>query len=197
MVMKNKKAQVWVETVIYTLIAFVILGAVLAFARPKIQELQDKAIIERSIEMLQDIDSIVREIEVAQGNIREIELGIKKGELIIDLDNDEIRFELETNNLYSEPGETIQEGIINIKTEEHADLYKVMLNMSYNHEEDISGTLTNIVDYDLLWDDANSGTEVLQSSGTPYRVFISNDGPSQTHTSQTPVPTEINFRFVN
>ena len=46
---KGTKAQIWIETVIYTLIAFVILGAVLGFAKPKIEELQDKSIIEQSL----------------------------------------------------------------------------------------------------------------------------------------------------
>jgi len=57
--MKQKRGQVWVETVIYTLIAFVMIGLVLAYAKPKIEELQDKALIEQSIEMMKDIDSTI------------------------------------------------------------------------------------------------------------------------------------------
>ena len=45
----NYKGQVWIETVVYTLIAFAILGAILGFAKPKIEQLQDKSIIEQSI----------------------------------------------------------------------------------------------------------------------------------------------------
>jgi uncharacterized protein (UPF0333 family) len=37
---KNKRGQIWVETVVYTLIALVMIGLVLAFAKPKIEELQ-------------------------------------------------------------------------------------------------------------------------------------------------------------
>ena len=91
-VVKNSKGQVWIETVVYTLIAFAILGAVLGFAKPKIEELQDKAVIEQSILMLENIDGIIEEIKTVQGNKREIELGIKKGSLTIDSENDQIIF---------------------------------------------------------------------------------------------------------
>ena len=52
---KNKRGQIWVETMVYTLIAFALIGLVLAFVKPKIQETQDKAIIEQSVNILKDI----------------------------------------------------------------------------------------------------------------------------------------------
>ena len=61
----EKKGQVWVETVIYTLIAFVMIGAVLAFVRPKIEEFQDKAVVEQTISALEDINSVI--LAVVQG----------------------------------------------------------------------------------------------------------------------------------
>ena len=42
---RGVNGQVWVETVTYTLIAIVMIGLVLSFAKPKIEELQDKTII--------------------------------------------------------------------------------------------------------------------------------------------------------
>jgi len=47
MIKSKKKGQVWIETVTYTLIAFVLIGLILAFVKPKIDELQDKALIDR------------------------------------------------------------------------------------------------------------------------------------------------------
>ena len=44
-VINSKHGQVWVETVIYTLIAFALIGTVLTFVKPKIEEMQDSAII--------------------------------------------------------------------------------------------------------------------------------------------------------
>jgi len=51
----NYKGQVWIETVVYTLIAFAILSAILGVAKPKIEQLQDKSIIEQSIGILENI----------------------------------------------------------------------------------------------------------------------------------------------
>ena len=83
----GKNGQVWVETVIYTLIAFVLIGAVLAIAQPRIEEIQDKAFIEQSFGVMKDIDNII--LSLAQGGVgnkRVVELGLKKGNLIIDGD---------------------------------------------------------------------------------------------------------------
>ena len=51
----KKRGQIWVETVIYTLIALVMIGTILAFALPKISEIQDKSTIEQSIIVIKDI----------------------------------------------------------------------------------------------------------------------------------------------
>ena len=79
---KNLRGQIWVETLIYTLIAFVMIGLVLFFAGPKISEIQDKAIIEQSIEVMGEIDTIISGIGTA-GNRRVAELRIRKGALKI------------------------------------------------------------------------------------------------------------------
>ena len=119
----DKKAQVWIETVIYTLIAFIMIGAVLSIVKPKIEELQDKAIIEQSISMMQQIDEIIRVlIEGGPGNKRQIELGIKKGVLIIDGEKDKIVFEIESRHAYSEPGANISEGNLIINTEKKENI---------------------------------------------------------------------------
>src|SRR4030042_3272487 len=97
----NKQAQIWIETVIYTLIAFVLIATVLAFVKPKIDEIQDNAIIEQSISMVNSIDSTIMEIiQGGSGNKRKVEVGIKKGELKIDGSGDSLVFEMESNFLY-------------------------------------------------------------------------------------------------
>ena len=78
----KKGGQVWIETVIYTLIAFGLIAAVLAFVKPKIDEAQDKAVIEQSISMVKAVDSLIREtIQGGAGNKRILEISIKKGSL--------------------------------------------------------------------------------------------------------------------
>ena len=101
--MHNKRGQVWIETVIYTLIAFSLIAAVLAFVKPKIEEIQDNAIIEQSLGLMKDIDSTIREIiQGGSGNKRKLEIAIKKGSLGIDGENDRLVFEIDSRKLYSE-----------------------------------------------------------------------------------------------
>ena len=89
--MINKRAQVWIETVTYTLIAFVMIGLVLSFAKPKIEELQDKTIIEQSIKILKEIDSTILEVsEEGIGNKRKIEMNVRKGTFYINSTNDKL-----------------------------------------------------------------------------------------------------------
>ena len=59
----KKRGQVWIETVTYTLVAFVLIGLVLSFVKPKIEELQDQAIIEQSTSMIKEIDSILHSLK--------------------------------------------------------------------------------------------------------------------------------------
>src|SRR4030042_4013421 len=99
---RSRSGQVWIETVIYTLIAFVMIGLVLSFAKPKIEEMQDKAILQQSTDMMKQIDSTILTIG-ASGNQRVLEIGIKEGTLKIDCQNDKMIFEMESKSIYSEP----------------------------------------------------------------------------------------------
>lgn len=100
---KNYRGQVWIETVIYLLIAFVMMGLVLSYVKPKIEDLRDKAIIEQSLDVINEIDNTISTIG-STGNKRLIEIGVKKGVFNIDSENDMITFELETKYQYSEFG---------------------------------------------------------------------------------------------
>lgn len=163
---KNRKAQVWIETVIYTLIAFAILGTVLAFAKPKIQQLQDRSIIDQSIKMLEDIDTIIEEIKIVPGNKRQIELGIKKGFLTINASGDQIIFNIESRYTYSEPGEVYQKGDINIFNTKVGKINKINATLNYENR------------YNITWNDGEK-LELLTRSSNPYKLFISNKGEPQ------------------
>lgn len=103
---RSRRGQVWVETVIYTLIALTIIGLFLSFAKPKIEEIQDKSVIDQSVEMLDGINSrIVNIVQGGVGNKRIININIKKGSLSIDGVGDQLTFELEGKYTYTEPGE--------------------------------------------------------------------------------------------
>lgn len=160
--MKKKRGQVWIETVIYTLIAFVMIGLVLAYAKPKIEELQDKSIIEQSIGMMKDIDSTILTIG-CPGNQRAIELGIKKGILKIDGANDLIVFEIESKHTYSEPDTDIIDGNLIIHTEKRGKFNIVNLTRDYSEE------------YDITYQGEDK-LKLISKSSISYKILISNQG---------------------
>ena len=158
----KKSGQIWVETVIYTLIALTMIGAILAFAIPRIEEIQDKSVIEQSINAVKDINNVVLSVvQGGAGNKRLVETNIRKGKLKIDGVNDKIIFEMETNYIYSEPEQTVSIGNIEAMT------------------EDIGGTnivtLTSTYDYDITNNGA-SDERTIEDSTTPYTISIENKG---------------------
>jgi len=163
----KKRGQIWIEVVIYTLIALSLIGAVLAFITPKIGEIQDKAIIEQSITMIQNIDTIISSVAIGgPGNKRIINLGIKKGTLTIDAQKDEIVFEMESEYTYSQPGEEINIGDIIALTEETGSLNKITLKINYS-------------EYDLTYNGKNE-TKLITKASTPYKLSIENKGGTKT-----------------
>ena len=116
----NRKAQVWVETVIYTLIALALIGATLAFVKPKLEEMKDNSLVEQSISMMKSIDATINNLGVP-GNQRVINLVIKKGELKIDGKSNSLVFEMNIVGEYSEIGKEIEEG--NLILEKRKDLW--------------------------------------------------------------------------
>jgi archaellin len=161
---KNSRAQVWIETVIYTLIAFVMIAAVLAYAKPKIEEFQDKAVIDQSLQMVKEIDNIVLSvIRGGAGNKRIIEIGITKGELTIDSENDKIFFEVLGKNTYSEPGVEISDGNVNILTLEKGEDRVVRITRDYSESYNITYL-------------SEENSKILTESPTSYKLSVSNLG---------------------
>jgi type II secretory pathway pseudopilin PulG len=159
---KKRKGQVWVETVIYTLIAFVMIGLILSYATPKIQEAQDQAIIQQSIEMMKELDSTILNIG-ATGNQRVIEIGIKKGYLEIDGINDKLVFEIESQSIYSEPGKEIADGSVIILTEEKSGYNLVTLTNDYSEN------------YNIQFDEEENSKKISKASNS-YKLTILNKG---------------------
>ncbi|MCK5043821.1 hypothetical protein KAR52_02365 [Candidatus Pacearchaeota archaeon] len=161
---QNKKGQIWIETLIYTLIAFVIIGLVLSFVNPAIEKAQDKMIIEQSIGMMEDINSIFLSlIQGGSGNKRLIELGIKKGTLKIDGVSDKIIFEIESKHMYSEPGKDVYHGNILAHTKKEGKTHIVTLTSNYGTE------------YNITYQGKDE-IKLISKASTPYKIFFSNDG---------------------
>ena len=159
---KSKRSQTWVEAVIYILIGFSIIGLILAYAKPKIDELQDRVIIGQSIGVMKNIDSTIQEIiQGGVGNKRVINLKINKGTLEIDGTNDKIIFEITSRYVYSEPDIEISEGDLKIITHKTGTFSTVTLTMDYSER------------YDIKYDDKDE-TKQITKSGTSYNLIISN-----------------------
>jgi type II secretory pathway pseudopilin PulG len=166
----KKRGQVWVETVIYTLIAFVMIGAVLTFVRPKIEEFQDKAIIEQTLAAFEDINNIIMSIvQGGVGNKRIPEMGLKKGLIKIDGEADKIIFEIEGKYAYGEDKQDVLVGNVMTYTENKGKLTLVTLTLDYSDK------------YDITYQEKDE-LKLINKAATPYKIAISNNGKENTKT---------------
>jgi hypothetical protein len=160
--MRNKKGQIWIETVLYTLIGIALIGVVLAFVMPKINEQKDKLIIEQTIDALDAVDQKVNTVLQAPGNVREINFAMKRGEFHVNSTDDTLYFIIPgLKKPYSEPDTDIQVGRITLRTETKQGDYDVVVKVNY---------LENIT-YNL--DDIN---KKFDPASVPYRFTVANEG---------------------
>ena len=157
-----KKGQIWVETVIYTLIALVLIAIVIAVAKPKIDEYRDEALISQTIVVLGYFDREILDAKQAPGNVRIPELMIKKGRINIKGAEDIIEYVLEDSKKeYSEPGVVTKIGNVNVITEKNKTttiriyLNYTDVNITYNGED---------------------REKSLQAASSPYKIKITNYG---------------------
>jgi len=187
----NKKGQVWVETVIYTLIGLVLIGTVLAFAVPFINEQKDRTTIEKSFEVMNSLDNTLTNLKgQGIGNTRDFSFLIGKGTLMIDPIADRIIFELDdSRHEYSESGVRVDVSGTNlwVRTRKDGDLFDVSITLDLSERVDLN--------YDYIYND-DSGTvtrgyeiKKFDSAPTPYRFILENLGKIP---DNTPPCTPIN-----
>lgn len=161
--MINRTGQVWVETVIYTLIGLALIGLVLAILTPNIREFRDRSVIEQTIESLNNFDSKVIEILDAPGNKRKITFGLDRGSIIVSSINDQIKYVLDESNVrYSEPGTPLSIGRITVLTEELTETYRITLSLNYS--------------YNLTYHGVDRPDETFSPVSIPYEFFVENRG---------------------
>ena len=159
----KRKGQVWIETVIYTLIGLALIGLVLTILTPKIKEFRDRTVIEETLSLLNVFDSKITDILSAPGNKRKIEMTIDKGKFTIDSQNDTLRFILDEAHIkYSEPGVSIEIGRVNLTTETTGENYKITLEVYYLHNITFEGSDLESVDFTPV--------------SIPYDIFLENKG---------------------
>lgn len=161
-IFNSLRAQVWVETVIYTLIGLAIMGAIIAISTPKIIQMNDNILITQTIESLNTFNEQVRETLLYPGNQREILLTLKKGEYTLDAGNNTFYFTLKNTRLkYSEPGKFFKDG----------DIYRLTLDKG-NNQYDIL-LLLNYSLFDVTYFKQNT-TKIFTPAPLAYRLLVVN-----------------------
>jgi type II secretory pathway pseudopilin PulG len=165
--MKNKIGQVWIETVIYTLIGLVLIGTLLAFATPAIEKQKDKTILQNTIYAMNQIDNNILEVKRnGIANTRQVDFSVGKGNLIVDGISDIIIFQIDDSSYaYSQIGydQKIAGSNQKVLTEKKGNKYKITLKLDYKDKLNLT--------YNKL--DQNKTFTV---SPTSYALVIENNG---------------------
>jgi hypothetical protein len=162
--MFKKKAQVWVETVVYTLIAFLMISLVLFYVKPQIEKTRDKTAIEQSLDVLKNLDLEI--LGMNYGDKRTKEIVIKQGKLILNGLEDTISFEIPSKYQFSELNRIISDGGISIITLKTADAYNIKLYKNYTLES---------TKYNLTVNGVES-IRTLNPGSTAYSIQLENQG---------------------
>jgi len=167
---KKNKAQVWVETAIYSLIGLTIIAILLATAMPQIEKMKDKSVVTQTLTALNELDNKIIEIKQAPGNVRIIYLKLTKGNLNIDSENNKIIYTLENTKLEiseandpeTEEPTIIEEGNIKLRTDKYGRNFNIILTLDYS-------------DMDITYQGADT-ERILQAGSTDYKLKIENPG---------------------
>lgn len=173
----KKRGQIWVETVIYTLIGLAIIGIVLAVAKPKIDSKKDEIVIDQSIESLRNIDLKISDVITnGQGNRRLIELTIGNGKIFFNLDNSTVSWVLDSSFEYSEQDVPISLGDKFTVTTVKGHPWSVEIEKKYNPNE-----------MGFRFNGESSGIKELDPAAVPYEIFVENSGKDNTGKSMVDI----------
>lgn len=172
MFFSNKRADVWVSTVIYTLIGLAIMGVLLSVVNPKIQEMKDSFTVKQTIVALGDFDDVIQDIvQKGAANKRLYELHLSEGNFMVDCENNALEWNLPDSKYMasepSKPGEPekpYESGNIIITTVEQNDVYSVTLKIDYSYLDFTFG------------EEQSNEKKTLQPASTPYSLYLENKG---------------------
>lgn len=159
--LNTKRSQIWIETVIYTLIGLVILGILLSIVTPKINQIRDKTILTQTIDSLNVLNEEISETLIAPGNKREVLLSVSKGEYVIDAKNETIYYLLKDSTyMFSQLDQVTASGNILVLTKKGKKNYDVYLTLNYSS-------------YNITYEGKDIIREFTQAP-VPYRLLIEN-----------------------
>lgn len=155
-----ERGAVWVSTVLYILISLAIIGLVIAAVTPRINSAKDRATIEQTIIMLDNLDSTIQQASQVQGTILKNEFKMSRGVLIIDETNEKLTWQL-NNSIYkySEPSMPINISNIQVLTTQATGGWNIELKLDYKDKLNITSKISS-----------------LQPAEIPYKLWIENKG---------------------
>jgi len=160
---KTKRGQIWIETVIYTLIGLALIALVLSYAMPKISQMKDNALVEQSISAMNGLNDKIVEVRNSPGSRKVVDFTLKSGELLIDPSNNSLSLSIDgLSSAYSEPGVGIDIGKAKVLTEKNQKDYSVNIKISY----------PNI---NITYNGQDS-LKKLDASSNPYKLTLTNRG---------------------
>lgn len=161
--MEKRRGQIWIETVIYTIIGLALIALVLSYAMPKINELKDNTVVEQSITAMNGLNEKIIEVRNSPGSRKVVDFTLKSGEMNINSVNNSISLDIRgINSAYSEPGVEISVGKVKVLTEKNQKNYDISIKLIYPS--------INIT---------YSGQEEMKkfdSSSNPYKLTLTNRG---------------------
>lgn len=161
----KRTGQIWIETVLYTIIGLSIIAIVLAFIMPKINESKDNISVQQSISAMKELDSKINDVSQQQGNIGKVEFTIGRGYLDINSTNNSIIFVInDLSALYSEANVPIRNGNVQILSEKGQKYDSVYLTLAYRYNLTYNG---------------NDAEKVLTAAPMPYEIYIENKNNNQ------------------
>ena len=131
--LREKQGQVWMETLLYTAVGLAIIGVVLSFTVPKLEQNKERALVSKQIADLKRLDAAI--LDIANSPIdstKTYELSLERGALIIDGLENSITSSLESSTRYSEPGVAVQDGRVSVLTTQiDKKSYRIVMRTTY------------------------------------------------------------------
>ena len=166
----EKKGGIWVSAVLYIAMGVVLLTIILAAGLPALQKMKDSYTVQQTKDLMITLDNNIRNVfHEGPSSQRVVNIDIGRGEFVIDAGSDNIEWSLESSAILSELGEVINEGNLQILTQETGvkDKYAVTLTLDYS----LVGINLTYEGSQKLSGDAK--LSMLNKGGSPINIAIS------------------------
>ncbi|MBI2670865.1 hypothetical protein HYX18_02720 [Candidatus Woesearchaeota archaeon] len=115
----NNKADIWISAVLYLGLGVIILTLILAVGVPVVNKIRDKNIAIDTENLMLSLDNQIRAVySEGPGSKRPFKFEIRKGNFVVNENDETINWNFETTALLSQPGATVEKGNMVLLTQE-------------------------------------------------------------------------------